>query len=358
MKNYYDTLGIEKSATKDDIKKAFRKLAQKYHPDKSGGDDKKFKEINEAYQILSDDGKRKEYDTYGQVFSHSGGGQGFSAGGGPASGWDMSGFGNGMDFESADLGDIFSEFFGGRRGQQKVRGRDISIDIQVSFADAIFGTTRNVLLTKLSTCTTCAGKGAKPGSKLKKCTTCGGKGRMRETRRSFLGSFTTEQECGTCIGTGEVPEYMCATCEGQGVVKRTEEIKITIPAGMENGEMIRLTSMGEAAPQGVSGDLYVKMHVEQHATFKREASNLLMDLEVKLTDALVGGVYAIRTLDGEIKVTIPPGVSYGELLRVKGHGVPVQDKRGDLLIRVVIKIPTKLSKKVQSLIEELKKEGL
>ncbi len=355
MKNYYDTLGVEKNASKDDVKKAFRKLAQKYHPDKSGGDDKKFKEINEAYQVLSDDAKRKEYDTYGQVFSHGGNGghqgQGFG-------GFDMGGFGAGMDFESADLGDIFSEFFGGKRGRRTVRGRDISIDIQVSFAEAVFGSERNVLLTKLGECNVCAGKGAKPGSKLKKCATCGGKGRMRETRRSFLGSFTTEQECATCLGSGEVPENICSNCRGEGALKRSEEIKITVPPGMENGEMIRLTGMGEAAPQGVPGDLYVKVHVEQHSTFKREGANLMMDLEVKLTDALLGGVYTIRTLDGEIKVTVPAGVSYGELLRVKGHGVPTQDRRGDLLIRVVIKIPTKLNRKVQALIDELKKEGL
>lgn len=354
MKNYYDTLGVEKSATSDDIKKAFRKLALKFHPDKTGGDEKKFKEINEAYQILSDERKRKEYDTYGQVFSQNGGG----GGGQGFGGFDFSNFGQGADFDAADLGDIFSEFFGGRRGRQTVRGRDISIDIQVSFGDAIFGTTRNVLLTKVSTCATCQGKGAKPGSKLKKCTTCGGKGRMRETRRSFLGSFTTEQECGVCVGTGEIPEHTCAACNGQGVVKRTEEIKITIPAGMEQGEMIRLTGMGEAAPQGVSGDLYVKVHIEAHKQFVREGSNLIMDLEVKLTDALLGGVYNVATLDGDISVTIPAGVSYGELLRVKGRGVPTPDRRGDLLMRVVIKFPTKLNKKVQTLVQELKKEGL
>ena len=355
MKNYYETLGVEKSASTDDIKKAFRKLAQKYHPDKSGGDEKKFKEINEAYQILSDDHKRKEYDTYGQVFSQGGGGshqgQGFG-------GFDFSNFTQGMEFEGGDLGEIFSEFFGGRRGRQTVRGRDISIDIELPFAEAIFGTTRSVLLTKLSACVACQGKGARPGSKLKKCSACSGKGRLRETRRSFLGSFTTEAECSTCLGTGEVPEHLCGTCNGQAVLKRTEEVKISIPAGMQDGEMIRLTGMGEAAPQGVSGDLYVKLHIEPHAHFKREGSNLVMDLEVKLTDALLGGVYAVATLDGDIKVTIPAGVAYGELLRVKGKGVPSQDKRGDLLIRVVIKFPTKLNKKVQALLQELKQEGL
>ena len=356
-KNYYEILGIEKSASTDDIKKAFRKLAMKYHPDKSGGDEKMFKEINEAYQILSDSNKRKEYDTYGQVFS---GGGGQSSAGQDFGGFDFSGFGQGAGFESVDLGDIFSDFFGGanRSGKGKIRGRDISIDIQLTFPESIFGTSRAVLLTKQSVCSNCHGSGAKPGSKLKKCSTCGGKGRLRETRRSFLGSFTSERECDNCLGKGEIPDEQCKDCRGVGVLKKSEEVKIKVPSGIQDGEMIRLTGMGEAAPRGVSGDLYVKVHVEKSKTFKREGDNLVMDLEVKLTDALVGAEYKIQTLDGDIKLTIPPGISSGEFLRIKGHGVPNEDRRGDLLAKIIVKIPNKLSRKATQLVEELKKEGL
>ncbi|MBI5138525.1 MAG: molecular chaperone DnaJ [Candidatus Vogelbacteria bacterium] len=355
-KNYYEILGIEKSASTDDIKKAFRKLAMKYHPDKSGGDEKKFKEINEAYQILSDSGKRKEYDTYGQVFS---GGGGQDSQGHDFNGFDFSNFGQG-GFESVDLGDIFSDFFGGgaRGNRGKMRGRDISIDIQLTFSDSIFGAGRSVLLTKLSACTNCHGSGAKPGSKLKKCSNCGGKGRLRETRRSFLGAFTSEHECETCLGKGEIAEEQCRECKGLGVVRKSEEVKIKVPSGIQDGEMIRLTGMGEAAPRGVPGDLYVKVHVEKSKIFKREGDNLVMDLEVKLTDALTGAEYKISTLDGEIKLTIPKGISSGEFLRIKGRGVPSEERRGDLLAKIIVKIPNKLSRKAESLVDELKKEGL
>jgi len=181
---------------------------------------------------------------------------------------------------------------------------------------------------------------------------------LRQTRRSFLGNVTSEQQCDKCFGVGELAEESCKACGGSTVLKRAEDIKIAIPSGIQDGEMIRLTGMGEATPHGTSGDLYVKIHVEPHKVFKRDSSNLIMDLEVKLTDALTGSTYAIETLDGELKVKIPAGVSYDEHLRIKGHGVPVGDKRGDLLIRIIIKTPSKLSKKALKLVEELQKEGL
>jgi len=358
-KNYYQTLGVDKKASKDDIKKAFRRLAQKYHPDKSGGDENKFKEINEAYQILSDEHRRKEYDTYGQTFSQ-GGPSGGSAQGGPFAGFDFTDFaGNGMGFEAGDLGDIFAEFFGGGRTQQQSRGRDISIDIEVSFADSIFGTTRNVLITKVSHCTTWKGSGAKDGSATKKCASCGGKGRLRQTRRSILGNITSETVCDKCFGAGEVPEENCTTCGGAGVSRRAEEVSVAIPSGIQQGEMIRLSGMGEAVPHGRAGDLYVKLHVEAHKTFRRAGLNLNMDLEVKLTDALTGSTYSVQTLDGDLKVKVPEGVTPGEILRVKGYGVPSHGgNRGDLMIKVVVKMPSKLSKKAHALVEELRAEGL
>lgn len=313
MKNYYDILGVTKSASEDDIKKAFRKLAQKYHPDKKGGDEAKFKEVSEAYAVLSDQKKRAEYDTYGKTF----------AGGGPggAGGFDFSNFqqgfsGQGVEF---DLGDIFGEFFGGGAQRAQARGRDISIDIEMPFSEAIFGTERRVLLAKLGTCDTCTGTGAKPGSKLTTCTSCNGKGELRETRNTFFGAFTTSRTCPKCKGRGEIPEAACPTCRGEGVVQRKEEIRVVVPAGVQDGEMIRMPGQGEAALGGPAGDLYVKLHVKADTRFTREGTNLTTTLSIKLTDALLGGQHTIRTLDGNESVKVPAGISHGEVLRVKGQ---------------------------------------
>src|SRR3989344_2410660 len=279
-KDYYQILGIPKSASREEIKKAFRKLAHKYHPDKGGGDDSKFKEVNEAYQILSDDRKRAEYDSYMETFAGGGpqGGQGFG-------GFDFSGFGGQQGFEGVDLDEIFSEFFGGAKGGRSrvKRGRDISIDLQISFPESILGTERSVLLNKVSACETCKGSGGKPGSSMKKCSTCNGQGKVHETRKSFFGVFTSVVDCSACHGRGQVPEEKCPTCKGVGVEKREESVTIKIPAG----------------------------------------------------------------------------VSFGEILRVRGKGVPIDTKRrGDLLVKLNIKMPGKLSKKVETIIEELKKEGI
>ncbi|MFA6006110.1 MAG: molecular chaperone DnaJ [Candidatus Paceibacterota bacterium] len=365
-KDYYNILGVEKNASEADIKKAFHKLAHKYHPDKSGGDDTKFKEVSEAYQVLSDAKKRKEYDTYGQTFGEGGPRPGGAGYGGGFEGFDFSnftqGFGGGQSgYEEMDFGDIFGDFFGGGRQRQgRARGKDISIDLQISFSESIFGTERDVLLHKLNTCTNCKGSGAKPGTKKKKCEKCNGAGRIREARKSFLGQIMTERECTECRGTGEIPEEHCGECRGLGVVKRNETIKIKIPSGIQNGEMIRMTGAGEAVSHGTTGDLYIKIHVEASKQFRREGQNLQMDLEIKLTDALLGAVYPVKTLDGEIKLTIPTGATFGEILRVRGKGVPIEHSggRGDLLIHLIIKLPSKVSKKASELIKELKGEGL
>ena len=366
-KDYYNVLGLNHNASTDEIKRAFHKLAHKYHPDKKGGDEAKFKEINEAYQVLSDERKRRAYDTHGASWNGDGGS-------GPAAGgWDFGDFA-GFSAESAqggagwDLGDLFGEFFAGggsdgRRGGR--RGRDISVDIQIPFVDAIFGSERTILLSKVGVCEHCRGTGSEPGAAVKKCDICNGRGKIHETRRSFLGAFTAVRECGTCLGRGEVPEKRCAICSGHGVAKRNEEIRITIPAGITDGEMIRMTGRGEAVPlrgggvRGTPGELYVKVHVERHSTFRREGDNLTMTLSVKLSDALLGAEYKIDTLDGGLTVKIPEGVSPGEILRVKGRGVPTgPSRRGDLHLKVAIKIPPKLSRKAQKLIEDLRAEGL
>ncbi len=359
-KDYYEILGVQKNSSKDELKKAFHKLAHKYHPDKNKGDDKMFKEVNEAYQVLSDDQKRAQYDQFGSDgASFGGGGQGgFNQSG--FGGFDFSGFQGQQGFDMGDLGDIFSDFFGGqnRSAASSRRGRDMSTEITIPFADGIFGTTRKILLTKTSACVTCHGSGAKEGAKQVTCSACNGKGQIRETRRSILGTFATTKLCEVCNGAGTVPSEMCPTCKGAGVKRREEEIEIKIPAGIENGEMIRMTGLGEAVKHGTAGDLYIKINISSHATFHREGQNLYMDLEIKLSEAVLGGERILETLDGKVGMKIPEGIASGTQLRIKEHGVPsARGKRGDLIVKVIVKIPTKLSKKAKEAIETLKEEG-
>jgi molecular chaperone DnaJ len=361
-KNYYEILGVDKKATNDDVKKAFRKLAQKYHPDK-GGSEEKFKEITEAYSILSDEKKRREYDSYGQTFpggtGPSGmGGQGFNAGG-----FDFSNFhgfnGGGVEFDFSDLFGGMEGAFGGGRGGRGKQGRDISIDIEIPFKESVLGGKRSVLITKVSTCEICEGSGAKPKTEMETCTTCNGAGRIHETRDSVLGAFTSVRTCPNCDGIGKVPKEKCANCGGRGVVRKEEEMKITIPRGIDNGEMIRMPGQGEAVKGGRAGDLYVKIHVQSHPTFRKEGANLVMNLPIKLTDALLGTSVSVTTIDGkQLEVKVPAMQNTEETLRVRGKGVAYDSGTGDLLIRVTASLPRKLSGKAKKAIEELKSEGL
>jgi molecular chaperone DnaJ len=352
MKDYYSVLGVAKSATEDEIKKAFRSLAHKYHPDKKGGDEAKFKEVSEAYAVLSDKKKRAEYDTYGRTFSGG-------AGPGNFAGFDFSdfaGFQQGADVEF-DLGEIFGDFFGG--GRRARRGRDISIDQEISFRDAVFGTERRVLISKLSLCDACDGTGAKKGSAMMTCATCNGKKQIKESRNSFFGTFTSTRVCPNCRGRGEVPKEVCGSCRGEGVVKKQEEIHIVIPAGAEDGEMIRMPGRGEALQSGTTGDLYVKIHVKSDPLFTRDGNHLVTALSIKLSDALLGGEYRIKTLDGDSALQVPMGVTQGEFLRVRGKGVPYgRGQRGDLLVRIDIEFPKKLSRAAKEAIEQLRAEGI
>ncbi len=357
-KDYYRILGVEKKASKDDIKKAFRTLAHKYHPDKKGGDEANFKEASEAYSVLSNDKKRAEYDAYGKTFaggSHAGSEQGFGGQGG----FDFSQFG-GADFD-IDINDIFggfSDIFGGGH-REKARGRDISIDIELTFRESIFGLTRKVLITKDSVCGRCQGSGGEPGTKTKQCPTCSGKGQIVESRRSPFGPFSVSSVCPTCKGRRTVPEPPCPTCRGSGVERRQEEISIVIPPGIENGQAIRLAGFGEAISGGGSGDLYVKIHVLPDKKFRKEGSSIVMDLPVKISDALTGASYQVETLDGTVSVAVPPVRSTDEILRMKGKGVPLErGRRGDLLIHVRLEFPHKLSHEAKDLLEKLKKEGI
>ena len=356
-KNYYEILGVSKGASDDEIKKAFRKLAHQYHPDKKGGDETKFKEVSEAYTVLSDKKRRAEYDTYGQTFAGASGGPGGGFGGFGGAGFDPSQF---QGFQDFDFGDIFSEFFTGARGGARVkRGRDISIDIELTFKESVFGAERRVLVTKQGTCKTCNGSGAKEGSDMVDCSACNGAGTIHETRSSFLGTFTTTRECPTCHGRGKVPKDRCKDCKGAGVRRQEEEIHIMVPAGVSDGEMIRMPGKGEAVAGGSAGDLYVKLHVAPDKTFTREGNNLSMTLSVKLSDALLGNEYTITGLDEQqIKVKVPAGVSHGEVLRVKGHGIPTSSSsRSDLLVRIAIQFPKKLSRSAKKLVEQLRDEG-
>ncbi len=357
-KDYYKILGVDKKASQDEIKKAFRKLAHQHHPDK-GGDENKFKEVSEAYQTLSDEKKRAEYDTYGSA-DH---GQGFGGGQG---GFDYSGFGGfqgGQGFDGVDLNDIFGDIFGGGFSgggrPQPRRGRDISVDLELSFSESIFGVDRKVKITKTSSCEMCKGSGGKQGTTMKTCGDCNGQGSIKEIKRSFLGNISQVRECTTCMGSGKVPEEKCPICKGQGVVRKQEDIVIRIPAGIQHGEMVRLTGAGEAVQNGTTGDLYARIYITPHKIFSREGSNLVATLRVKFTDAILGAEYPFETLEGNIQVKIPKGISSGEILRIREKGVPLNGKKiGDLLLRIDIKTPTKFSGKAERLLKELHEEGI
>lgn len=372
-KDYYKVLGVEKSASKDDIKKAFRKLAHQYHPDKTGGDETKFKEVNEAYSILSDDKKRAQYDQFGSAGPGTQGGFYGGQGFGGFEGFDFSNFGGFSQggFQQGDvefdLGDIFGGIFGGGGRRQKTRkGADVAVDTEVTFKESVFGTDKKISVTKTSVCEHCHGNRAEPGTDLKTCPTCDGKGQIQETRRSIFGNFSSARQCPDCFGTGKVPKEKCKVCKGTGTTHKKEEFEIIIPPGINDGEMLRLAGAGEAVTGGSAGDLYIRVHVKADHVFKKEGHNLTMNLHLKLTEVLIGGERTIDVLGEDITITIPAGISHGEILRVKGKGVALEnsktgrssDKRGDLMIKILIDIPKKLSKKAKQLIEELKQEGI
>lgn len=349
MKDYYQTLGIDKNASKDEIKKAFHKLAHKYHPDKNGGDDTKFKEVNEAYQTLSDDKKRAQYDQFGTT----GGASGFDMGG-----FDFSGFGQG-GFGGFDMGDIFGDIFGGGRSRTR-KGADLQTRINLSFKESIFGVEKEIKITKPSVCNDCDGSGAKKGTDLHTCTQCSGSGNVKKVQRTILGTISTSEICNKCFGKGKIPKDECVKCRGTGVVNEARTIKIGVPAGINNGETLRLSGMGEAITGGNPGDLYVIVSVENHKTIKRAGNDLIYTLPIKLTDALLGASYKVETLDGMVDINIPAGTRVGDSVILKSYGVPTGygNKRGSFIIKLDIYLPNKLSKKAKDIIQELKKEGI
>lgn len=361
MADYYDILGVSKNATKEEVKKAYRKLAHRYHPDnKTTGNEKKFKEINEAYQTLREDKKRAEYDVYGRTFDGGTGGGRYGFEGVDFN--DFAGAGPGFEF---DFGDIFENFFsGGTRKQRVRRGGDIVVDMEVSFEESIFGAERKLFLSKTSLCDACKGMGAGEGSDLEKCGACHGSGRIHESRRSVFGTITALKECAKCSGRGSVPSKKCSVCGGRGVLKKSEEIVVKIPSGIRDGEVISMLGMGEAVSNGASGDLYVKINVKKHPVFRREENNIAMDMDIKISEAILGGEKEIVTLDGPIKLKIPAGIDSGEILRARDKGVPIgghgfnRKGRGDLMIKILVRTPKKISKKAKELLEQMREEGI
>ncbi len=353
-KDYYKTLGIDKSASKDEIKKAFHKMAHKYHPDKKDGDEAKFKEVNEAYQTLSDDQKRAQYDRFG-----SDGPQFSGQSGGGFDGFDFSGFGQGQGGFEFDIGDMFGSMFGGGRRTQKPRGADLQTSLTIDFKDSIFGVEKELKVTKPSTCSTCKGDGATPGTKLHECDKCHGSGTIRTVQRTIIGQIATNTTCDKCHGVGKIPKDPCKTCRGTGVVNDTRTIKLSVPTGIQNGETLRLSGMGEAIQGGQSGDLYVNISVSPHKTISRKGVDLYTNLDIKLTDALLGAEYKIETLDGAENISIPSGTKIGSSVTIKGKGVPTsKHHRGNFVVNLNIKLPEKLSKEAKGLVEELKKQGI
>ncbi len=360
-KDYYEILGVGKNASAEELKKAFRKLAHQHHPDKKGGDDKHFKEINEAYQVLSDSDKRARYDQFGSGFEQAGAGgfswQDFSRQGGFS--------GQGFQFDMGDLGDVFGEMFGFGGGRQRrshtARGSDLQIGIEIELREAVFGVKKELRISKKSLCSHCSASGAEPGTKVSECSACKGTGQVIGAKRTILGMIQTATVCSSCQGTGQHIEKKCKECRGEGRVKKDENLAVNIPAGIDDGGTLRLSGQGEAGMHGgVAGDLYVRVHVRRDKKFHREGSNLITDMDAQYSQCALGGTVALDTFDGRMEIKIPSGVNSGQLIRLAGLGVSHLHKkgRGDLLVRVVLTTPKSLNRKQRELLEQLKKEGL
>jgi molecular chaperone DnaJ len=354
-RDYYEVLGLQKGAPKDEIKKAYRKLAVQYHPDKNPGNknaEEKFKEATEAYEVLSDDQKRTAYDQYG-----------FAGVEGMGGGHNWSNFQGFEDiFGGGDFGSIFESIFGGgfggggrssRNGSRS--GANLRYDIDLNFKDAVFGTKVEIQYTHNESCSACHGSGAEPGSGRKTCPTCGGAGQVRHSQ----GFFSLSQTCPNCGGSGTIIDKPCRQCGGAGALKKKQTIKVTIPPGVEHGRRIVIPKQGDAGTNGApSGDLYVFIRVKPHKYFERQDSDLYCAVPVSITQATLGGEIQVSTLDDKtIKVKIPPGIQSGKLLRIREEGVPqgniLTARRGDLYIKVLVQTPQRLSRKGRELLEEL-----
>lgn len=356
-RDYYDILGVSKSASADEIKRAYRKLAMKHHPDKHGGDDKQIKEINEAYETLKDDQKRAQYDQFGHNGPFGAGGPGGGTGGFDFNGanFDFSQFGGGF-------GDIFDMFTGGQqsRGRQQRRGADLETAVTIDFKDAIFGTEETLHFNAEDGCDRCRGKGAEPGSKIKTCDTCKGQGQVNRLQQTILGQIRQTVVCPTCQGEGEVPEQKCSHCHGKGTVKKARKVKVKIPAGVDNGNTIRLSGQGGADRKGPNGDLYVQVRVKPHKELRREGQNIVSTTTIPMTLATLGGEIDVLTVDGQKTLKIPAGTQSHKQFKLSERGVPSLSRRGhrgDHIVNVIVETPTKLSAKQKELLERFEEAG-
>lgn len=355
-RDYYEILGVSKTASDDEIKKAFRKAAVQYHPDKQGGDEEKFKEVNEAYEVLKDKQKRQRYDQFG----HAGvGGASGGAQGNPFEGF--GGFGGQnvhFDFGDGGLGDIFSQFFGGSsqqssRGTQ--RGRDVEVTLRLTFEEAIFGLEYPLELEMEDECTHCHGTTVEPGHDMKTCPTCKGAGQQTRVMNTMFGPIQQSVVCETCHGRGKVPEKVCSVCKGTGTERRKTSMTIKIPAGIDDGATIRLRERGEAAEGGgVKGDMYVHIAVKPHKRFTREGDLVLSEEHISMVDAALGTEIDVETVDGTVTMKVPAGTQSGTDFKLSGHGVPHLrgNTRGAHIVSIIVDIPKKLSKKQRKLLEE------
>ncbi|MGP1375321.1 MAG: molecular chaperone DnaJ [Almyronema sp.] len=349
-RDYYEILGVSRSADQDELKRAYRRLARKYHPDvnKEEGAEERFKEINRAYEVLSEPETRARYDRFGEAGVSGAGAAGFQ---------DFSDMGGFADiFES-----FFSGFAGGagqgtrRRGP--VRGDDLRLDLKLDFEEAIFGGEKEIKISHLETCSNCSGSGARPGTRPRTCSTCNGAGQVRRATRTPFGSFTQVSTCPTCNGTGEMVEEKCEVCGGSGQKQEAKKLKITVPAGVDNGTRLRVSGEGDAGRRnGPPGDLYVYLFVNEHAEFKRDGINILSDLKISYLQAILGCRLDVDTVDGPVEVQIPAGTQPNTVLTLEKHGVPRLGNpvsRGDHLLTVLIEIPTKLKTEERELLEKL-----
>lgn len=351
-RDYYEVLGVGKTASADEIKKAFRKAAVKHHPDKEGGDETKFKEINEAYEVLKDQQKRQRYDQFGHA--GVGGASGGGAGGNP-----FEGFGGQnvhFDFGDGGLGDIFGQFFGGGQQSQRgpKRGRDVETSITLSFEQAVFGDEREIELDLDSECTHCKGTTVEPGYSMKVCDTCKGAGQQVRVMNTIFGQMQQAVTCETCHGAGKVPEKVCTVCHGKGTERRKQTITLKIPAGIDDGATIRLKERGEAIGGGSHGDLYVHIRVKAHKKFTREGDIILSEEHVSMIDAALGTEIDVDTVDGKVRMKVPAGTQSGTDFKLSKHGVPHlrSESRGSHIVSIIVDTPTKLSKKQKELLEQ------
>ena len=367
-KDYYAILGVSKTATDDELKKAYRKLAKKYHPDANPDNkaeaEKKFKEVNEAYEVLSDSQKRRMYDQFGTVDPGAAGfGGGGPFGGGSYYSYTTSGF---DDF--GDLGDIFSSFFGGGFGGQRAtrrnpnaprKGEDLNYTMNISFEEAFMGTEKDIVISRQETCSTCHGTGAKPGTNPVKCKTCGGTGQVRQVQNTILGQVQTTRTCPECRGTGEVINEPCETCRGKGTVRKNPKVSVKIPAGINDNQTVVLRGEGNPGEKGgPAGDLYITLRVKKHSIYKRDGNNVTCDIPVTITQATLGADIEIPMVDGSKEIyRIPEGTQSGTQFIIRGKGFKSLNSSlyGNFIFRVVVQIPKRLSKEQRDLMNELAK---